>query len=79
MTEFLQYVVVGLSIGSAFALVGIGMVLIFQTTGIVNFAQGAFAVLGGLIMVALVDDVNGLVAGAATVLLVAVIGSLRVW
>ena len=46
VTEFLQYVVVGLSIGSAFALVGIGMVLIFQTTGIVNFAQGAFAVIG---------------------------------
>lgn len=76
MTEFLQAVVVGISIGSAFALVGIGMVLIFQTTGIVNFAQGSFAVLGGLFMVGLVDDVPGIVAGIATVLLVAVIGSL---
>jgi branched-chain amino acid transport system permease protein len=75
VTEFLQYVVVGLSIGSAFALVGIGMVLIFQTTGVVNFAQGAFAVLGGLIMVGLVDDINGVVAGVAAVVLVAVIGA----
>jgi branched-chain amino acid transport system permease protein len=76
VTELLQYVVVGLSIGSAFALVGIGMVLIFQTTGIVNFAQGSFAVLGGLFMAGLVDDVNGVVAGVVTVVLVAFIGSL---
>ena len=75
MTEFLQLVVVGVSTGSAFALVGIGMVLIYRTTNIVNFAQGAFAVLGGLFMVGLVDDVHGLVAGALTVLLVALVGA----
>jgi branched-chain amino acid transport system permease protein len=74
LTEFLQLVVVGLSTGSAFALVGIGMVLIYRTTGIVNFAQGSFAVLGGLFMVGLVDDVHGIVAGAITVLLVALVG-----
>ena len=76
MTNFMQLVVVGVSTGSAFALVGIGMVLIYRTTSIVNFAQGAFAVLGGLLMVALVDDVHGLVAGTAAVLLVALIGAL---
>ena len=75
MTAFLQLVVVGVSTGSAFALVGIGMVLIYRTTNIVNFAQGAFAVLGGLFMVGLVDDVHGLVAGALTVLLVALVGA----
>ena len=64
VTEFLQYVVVGLSTGAAFALVGIGMVLIFRTTGIVNFAQGAFAVMGGLFMVELVDELPFVVAGA---------------
>jgi branched-chain amino acid transport system permease protein len=74
--EFLQLVVVGVSTGSAFALVGIGMVLIFRTTGIVNFAQGSFAVLGGLFMVELVDDVHGLLAGFAAVVVVAFIGSL---
>ena len=75
MTEFVQLVVVGVSTGSAFALVGIGMVLIYRTTNIVNFAQGAFAVLGGLFMVGLVDDVHGVVAGALAVLLVALIGA----
>jgi len=74
--EFLQLVVVGISTGSAFALVGIGMVLIFRTTGIINFAQGSFAVLGGLVMVELVDDMPGLLAGFISVLAVAVVGSL---
>jgi branched-chain amino acid transport system permease protein len=76
MREFLQLVVVGVSTGSAFALVGIGMVLIFRTTGIINFAQGSFAVLGGLFMVELVGGVHGLFAGFIAVVLVAFIGSL---
>jgi len=74
--ELLQLVVVGLSTGSAYALVGIGMVLIFRTTGIVNFAQGSFAVLGGLFMVELVDGMPRVFAGLLAVLAVGVIGSL---
>jgi branched-chain amino acid transport system permease protein len=73
--EFLQLVVVGISTGSAFALVGIGMVLIYRTTNIVNFAQGAFAVMGGLFMAGLVDDLPHGVAATITVVLVAVIGA----
>jgi branched-chain amino acid transport system permease protein len=76
MREFLQLVVVGVSTGSAFALVGIGMVLIFRTTGIINFAQGSFAVLGGLFMVELVGGMHGLFAGFVAVVVVAFIGSL---
>jgi branched-chain amino acid transport system permease protein len=76
MREFLQLVVVGVSTGSAFALVGIGMVLIFRTTGIINFAQGSFAVLGGLFMVELVGGMHGLLAGFVSVVVVAFIGSL---
>ena len=48
MTTFLQLIVVGLSTGSVFAVVGMSLVLIYRTTGIVNFAQGIFAVLGAL-------------------------------
>ena len=76
MREFLQLVVVGLSTGSAFALVGIGMVLVFRTTGIVNFAQGSFAVLGGLLMVELQGPLHGIPAAVLTVGAVAVIGAL---
>ena len=67
---------VGVSTGSAFALVGIGMVLVFRTTGIINFAQGSFAVLGGLFMVELRDHLHGVPAAIVTIVLVGFIGSL---
>jgi branched-chain amino acid transport system permease protein len=72
---FLQALVVGVSTGSAFALVGISFVLIFRTTGIINFAQGAFAVMGGLFTVGLVDNVPTWLAGTIAVLLVAAVGA----
>jgi branched-chain amino acid transport system permease protein len=77
MTEFFQTVVVGLSTGSAFALVGISFALIFRTTNIINFAQGAFAVLGGQLTVWLVDKEWPTAAAAiVAVVWVAAIGAL---
>jgi branched-chain amino acid transport system permease protein len=49
MTTFFQLVVIGISTGSVFAIVGMSLVLVYRATGIVNFAQGVFAVLGGLL------------------------------
>jgi len=49
VTTFFQLVVVGISTGSVFAIVGMSLVLVYRATGIVNFAQGVFAVLGGLL------------------------------
>lgn len=71
----LQTLVVGLSTGSAFALVGISFVLIFRTTGIINFAQGAFAVMGGLFTVGLVDDLPTWLAATIAVVVVGLIGA----
>ena len=77
MTEFIQLVVIGLSTGSAFALVGISFALIYRTTSIVNFAQGAFAVLGGQFTVWLVDKEWPTAAAAiVAVLLVTAVGAL---
>jgi branched-chain amino acid transport system permease protein len=77
VTEFVQLVVIGLSTGSAFALVGISFALIFRTTNIVNFAQGAFAVLGGQFTVWLVDKEWPTAAAAiVAVLLVTAVGAL---
>ncbi|GIE95673.1 branched-chain amino acid ABC transporter permease [Paractinoplanes rishiriensis] len=45
----LGYVVTGLGVGAGFALVGIGLVVIYRVTNVVNFAQGAFAVLGAML------------------------------
>ena len=46
MTEFLQLLVAGLALGSRYALVALGFVVIYKATGAINFAQGAFVVLG---------------------------------
>jgi branched-chain amino acid transport system permease protein len=77
VTEFTQLVVIGLSTGSAFALVGVSFALIYRTTNIVNFAQGSFAVLGGQFTVWLVDREWPTAAAAiVAVLLVTAVGAL---
>ncbi|OGO49428.1 MAG: ABC transporter permease [Chloroflexi bacterium RBG_16_68_14] len=43
MEEFAQQVVTGVSIGSIYAIVALAIVLIYRSTGIVNFAQGEIA------------------------------------
>jgi branched-chain amino acid transport system permease protein len=75
MTTFLQLVVVGFSTGSVFAVVGMSLVVVYRTTGIVNFAQGVFAVLGALLTFRLHDWLPLWLAGAVAVGLAAVAGS----
>ena len=76
MTEFLQLVVVGLSTGSAFALVGMSLVLVYRTTGIVNFAQGVFVVIGGLFTFQLSDDMPLALAMLVSILIAAFVSSI---
>lgn len=56
MTDFIvinfQVLFSGLALGSIYALVALGFVLIIRATNVVNFAQGDFAMLGGFAMVA---------------------------
>jgi branched-chain amino acid transport system permease protein len=47
----LQLLFTGLAIGSIYALVALGFVLIIRATNVVNFAQGDFAMLGAYSMV----------------------------
>ena len=49
MREFLQYVLDGLSIGSVYALIALGLVVIYRGTGHINFAQGEMALFSTLI------------------------------
>jgi branched-chain amino acid transport system permease protein len=49
----LQYVLSGITTGSVYAIVGIGFSIIYNSTGIINFAQGEFLMLGGMISVSL--------------------------
>ena len=48
MPEFLQFLFSGLMIGSIYALVALGFTLIYNASGIINFAQGEFVMLGGM-------------------------------
>jgi branched-chain amino acid transport system permease protein len=48
MSDLVQYLITGLGVGCAFALVGSGLVAIYRVTHVVNFAQGGFAVIGGM-------------------------------
>src|ERR1700744_5776881 len=52
MSEYIQYVLSGLSLGCIYALVALGIVLIVQVTGVYNFALGNYVMFGGLIMTA---------------------------
>src|SRR5574340_1741498 len=49
--EFLQYVVAGLKSGSIYALIALGFTVVYGSTGIINFAQGEFFMLGGMLSV----------------------------
>lgn len=48
MSAFLSYLLNGLAVGCAIALIASGLVVIHRVTGVVNFAQGTFAVVAGL-------------------------------
>jgi branched-chain amino acid transport system permease protein len=54
----LQLLFTGLGVGSIYALVALGFVLIFRATNVVNFAQGDFAMLGAFAMVVFAVDLE---------------------
>ncbi len=54
MERLLQYSLTGLSAGSLYALVALGIVLIYRSTRVLNFAHGDVATLGTFIAYALV-------------------------
>ena len=47
--QILQYILSGLSTGAIYALIGIGFAIIYNSTSIINFAQGEFVMLGGML------------------------------
>lgn len=68
ITIFLQQVLNGLSIGSAYAIFSLGYTLIFSILGIINFAHGAIFTLGAYFTYTLMGGAfgfSGLLANAA--------------
>ncbi len=48
ITQLMQSLVTGVGVGLIYGLVGIGFCVIYNASGIVNFAQGVFVMLGGM-------------------------------
>jgi branched-chain amino acid transport system permease protein len=53
MSQMLQLLFSGLTIGSIYALIAIGFVIIYNVTGVLNLAQGEFAMFGAMISISL--------------------------
>jgi branched-chain amino acid transport system permease protein len=46
VSDLVQFLVAGISLGSIYALICLGFVVIYRSTGVINFAQGGLVVLG---------------------------------
>jgi branched-chain amino acid transport system permease protein len=51
MAEFFQFLMSGLTVGAVYALVALGFTLVYNASDVVNFAQGEFVMLGGMVTV----------------------------
>ena len=49
MPELLQFLFSGLTVGAIYALVALGFTLIYNASDVINFAQGEFVMLGGMV------------------------------
>jgi branched-chain amino acid transport system permease protein len=76
LEQVVQYCLAGITAGSVYAIVAIGFNIIYNTTGIVNFAQGEFLVFGAMSAISLSQFLPLPVAVAAAVLLTALLGGL---
>jgi sulfate-transporting ATPase len=81
MADFTRYLLLGLGSGGIFALVALGIVLVYRGSGVVNFAHGALALTGagvfyearphtGLTAALILGIASGAVAGLAINLLI---------
>ncbi len=73
---FFQYIVAGLTYGTIYAVVAIGFNIIYNATGIINFAQGEFVMLGGMTAVTLHQILPLPLAILAAVIITMAVGAL---
>ncbi|MFK4040133.1 branched-chain amino acid ABC transporter permease [Nonomuraea wenchangensis] len=69
METFLQLTAIGVGNGAVYALLALGFVIIYKSTGAINFAHGSFVLLGGFVVALLKDDLGwpmAVLAGIAT-------------
>lgn len=75
MTELIQFLLSGITVGAVYALVALGFTIIYNASDVVNFAQGEFVMLGGMVIVfAYGAGVPLPVAALAAIVVTAVVG-----
>ena len=70
LAQFLQFLFSGVTVGATYALAALGFTLIYNASNVINFAQGEFIMLGGMLTVFFMQV--GLPMPAAVVLAVVV-------
>ncbi len=74
LPQYVQLTLDGLRAGTIYALIGLGFVTVFSVTGIINFAQGAFVMLGALIAVS-INNAEALTLTPLPKLILAILGA----
>ncbi len=77
LAQFLQFLFSGVTVGATYALAALGFTLIYNASNVINFAQGEFIMLGG--MLAVIFTQAGLplpVALALAIIVPAIVGVL---
>lgn len=54
LSQFVQFLLAGLTVGATYALAALGYTLVYNASGMINFAQGEFIMLGAMTASALV-------------------------
>lgn len=49
LATFLQFLISGLTVGAVYALVALGFTLVYNASHVINFSQGEFVMLGGML------------------------------
>lgn len=70
LAQFLQFLFSGVTVGATYALAALGFTLIYNASNVINFAQGEFIMLGGMLTVFFMQ--LGLPMPAAVVLAIVV-------
>ncbi|MBN1776897.1 MAG: branched-chain amino acid ABC transporter permease [Clostridiales bacterium] len=73
MTEFLQQVIIGLRIGSVYALIALGYTMVYGIIRLINFAHGEFIMVGGYTLFFMIPVLMGFGLPAWTSVFAAII------
>lgn len=78
LSLYTQFIIAGLTMGSIYAMVGIGFSFIYRVTTVLNFAQGEFVMLGGMSAIAFHSAFKAplFLAVAAAIVTVTLVGAL---